>query len=230
MRTFRRLRPRAQFLVALLLATGITLGLFMVRALRNNSFEYNYLVWNLFLAWLPLVFALRLTRVLRSKLWSSWEAVGWSFLWLLFLPNSFYMVSDFIHLARLPAVDLLQDAVMLTAFVYLGLTIGFSSLYIVHLELKKRFSTIEAGIWVNVYLLLASTAIYVGRDLRWNSWDILTNPGGILFDLSDRVLNPSGYGQIGVTILGFYALLAGMYGVIWFGARLLRTSNHDNLL
>jgi uncharacterized membrane protein len=223
-------RPRTQFLMALLLATVITLGLFAVRALRNGNLDYDYLVWNLFLGWLPLLFALKLTSILRQKLWSSWEAVGYSCLWLLFLPNSFYMVSDFIHLDRLPTVDLLQDAVMITAFVYLGLTIGFSSLYLVHLELKKRFSPKGSALWVGGFLGLASLAIYMGRDLRWNSWDILTNPSGLLFDLSDRLLNPSGYGQIAVTILGFFALLSGMYAVIWFGARLIWNREEDYLV
>ena len=230
MRNFRGLRPRTQYLLALLGATVITLGLFTARALRNGNFDYNYLVWNLFLGWLPLLFALRLVGVLRRKLWSSWEAVGVSFLWLVFLPNSFYMVSDFIHLDRLPTTDLLQDAVMLTAFVYLGLTIGFSSLYLVHLELKKRFSAMRSALWVGGYLLLASFAIYMGRDLRRNSWDVLTNPAGLLFDISDRVLTPSGYGQIAITTFGFFTLLSSMYAVIWFGARLVRRTTEDNLI
>ncbi len=230
MSTLRWTRPRTQFLTALLLATTVTLGLFAVRALRNSNLDYDYLVWNLFLGWLPLLFALKLAVTLRTKLWSSWEAVGYSFLWLLFLPNSFYMVSDFIHLNRLSTVDLLQDAVMITAFVYLGLTIGFSSLYLIHLELKKRFSPKLSAVWVGGFLALASLAIYMGRDLRWNSWDILTNPSGLLFDMSDRLLNPSGYGQIFVTVLGFFSLLSSMYAVIWFGARLIRNSGEDNLV
>lgn len=219
------LRPRTQFLLALLLATVVTLGLFLARAIRNDSWNYSYLVWNLFLGWLPLLFALRLVGVLRRKLWSSWEAVGLSFLWLLFLPNSFYMISDIIHLNRLSSLDILHDAVMITAFVYLGLTIGFSSLYLVHLELRKRFSAQQSAIWVGVYLFLASVAIYAGRDLRWNSWDVLTNPAGMLFDFSDRLLNPAGYGQIAVTIFSFFALLASMYTVLWYGARLIRKTN-----
>jgi uncharacterized membrane protein len=119
---------------------------------------------------------------------------------------------------------------MLSAFVYLGLTIGFSSLYLIHLELKKRFSPKEAMLWVGGFLFLASLAIYMGRDLRWNSWDILTNPSGLLFDLSDRLLHPSGYGQIAVTIFGFFALLSSMYAVLWFGARLVRNRAEDNLV
>lgn len=222
--------PRTQFIFALLLATGVTLGLFGIRALRNGNGDYNYLAWNLFLAWLPLLLALWLMRVLRVKLWSSWEAIVASLLWLLFLPNSFYMVSDFIHLQNIGTVDVLYDAVMFTAFIYLGLTIGFSSLYLVHLELRRRLRPKEAAGWVGVVLLAASFAIYLGRDLRWNSWDVLTNPAGLLFDISDRALHPSVYGQIAVTVLSFFALLTSMYTVLWCAARLVRKTSQSNLL
>jgi uncharacterized membrane protein len=217
-----RLLPRTQFLLALLLATIVTLGLFAGRALRNGNGDYNYLVWNLFLAWLPFLFALWLTRTLRTKLWSSWEAVGVSALWLLFLPNSFYMISDFIHLKNIATVDVLYDAVMFTAFIYLGITLGFSSLYLVHMEFKKRYSALKSARIIGGVLLLASFAIYLGRDLRWNSWDILANPAGLLFDVSDRLLAPSGYGAIAITVLSFFALLASMYTVVWWAVRLVR--------
>ena len=86
-----RQAPRNQYILALGFSTLVSIGLFAYGAWRNHSLEFNYLLWNLMLAWLPLVFAVRLVSVLQRKLWSSWEALGWSLLWLLFLPNSFYM-------------------------------------------------------------------------------------------------------------------------------------------
>ncbi|HET8709135.1 MAG TPA: DUF1361 domain-containing protein [Candidatus Saccharimonadales bacterium] len=216
------LKPRTQFLLALGGATAVTLVLFAGRALRNGTSDYSYLVWNLFLAWLPLLFALWLTRVLKIKLWSSWEALAASLLWLLFLPNSFYMISDFIHLQNISTVDILYDTVMFTSFVYVSLILGFSSLYLVHLQLKKRFSLPETAGWIGLVLLLSSFAIYLGRDLRWNSWDVLTNPAGLLFDVSDRLIHPGSYGQIAVTVFSFFGLLASMYVILWFGTRLVR--------
>lgn len=76
--------------------------------------------------------------------------------------------------------------------------------------------------WMALTLLICSFAIYVGRDLRWNSWDILTNPGGLLFDVSDRLLHPAAYPQMLVTVIAFFALLASMYSLVWAGAALLR--------
>lgn len=214
--------PRNQYLVALGASTLVSIGLFGYGALRNHSLDFSYLAWNLFLAWLPLVFAVRLVSVLQRKLWSSWEAMGLSVLWLVFLPNSFYMISDFIHLQDVQRVDVVYDTVMLTSFIYTGVTLGFSSLYLIHLQLRRRLSRLTAASWVAFTLLVSSMAVYVGRDLRWNSWDILTNPGGLLFDISDRLLHPAAYPKMLVTIISFFLLLMSMYSLLWRGARLLR--------
>ncbi|PIZ62018.1 hypothetical protein COY17_03165 [Candidatus Saccharibacteria bacterium CG_4_10_14_0_2_um_filter_52_9] len=212
---------RGQFIIALVLSSTASAGLFAYGALRNHSLEFSYLLWNLVLAWLPLLFAVRLLSVLRRKLWSSWEALGASVLWLVFLPNSFYMISDFIHLREVQRVDVLYDAVMFTSFIYTGVTLGFSSLYLIHLQLRRRLSGRAAAGWVAMTLFICSAAIYIGRDLRWNSWDILTNPGGLLFDISDRLQHLASYPQMLVTITTFFVLLATIYSLLWRAARLL---------
>lgn len=214
--------PRAQFVLMLLASTLASVLLFVYGAHRNQSWEFAYLIWNLFLAWLPLGFALWLVRVLRRKLWSSWEAIGASFLWLLFLPNTFYMVSDFIHLGEVQRVDLLYDAVMFTAFISVGVVLGLCSLYLVHQEFQRRFSWRVSTVWLGSILLLCSFAIYLGRDLRWNSWDVLTNPGGLLFDVSDRLMHPAAYPQMFLTVATFFVLMVSTYGLAYKGILLVR--------
>lgn len=216
--------PRIQFIYALGISTLVSTGLFAYGAQRNHNLEYSYLVWNLLLAWLPLCFVLRLTIALKEKLLSSWEALCFGLLWITFLPNSFYMISDFIHLQDVKRIDILFDTVMFTSFIYTGVALGFSSLYLVHLELLKRFTPKGSASLVAMTLLICSGAIYVGRDLRWNSWDILTNPGGLLFDISDRLQHPSAYPQMFLTIVSFFLLLATMYLLIWQGIRTLHKS------
>ena len=132
------------------------------------------------------------------------------------------MISDFIHLQDVQTVDVLYDDVMFTSFIYTGVLLGFSSLYLIHLHFKRRFSSPVAAWWIAFTLFICSVAVYVGRDLRWNSWDVLTNPGGLLFDISDRLLHPSGYPQMFVTIISFFVLLVSMYSLVWRGTRLLR--------
>lgn len=216
-------RSSLHFIAALGLATAVSLGLFGYGALRNHSLTYSFLPWNLFLAWLPLGFALALVRVLRRKLWSSWSAVGLSLLWLGFLPNSFYMISDFIHLQEVPTVDVLYDAVMFTSFIYVGVVLGMTSLYLVHRELRRRFMPPTTTLLVATILLLCSFAIYIGRDLRWNTWDILLNPAGLLFDLSERFIYPHQYPDMFLTVVAFFVLLGSMYVVALKSIQLLRS-------
>lgn len=219
--TLRR-STRTEYLAALGAATLVSVGLFIYGALRNHSGEFGYLIWNLFLAWLPLVFAVWLVKILREQRWSSWPALGVSVLWLIFLPNSFYMISDFIHLRETTRVDVLYDAVMFTAFIYTAVVLGFSSLFLVHLHLRARLGRRPAAAWIAATLFICSFGIYIGRDLRWNSWDVLTNPGGLLFDVSDRLLHPAAYPQMIITIVTFFVLLGSMYALLWCGARLLQ--------
>lgn len=209
------------------MSSFVSLGLFSYAAWRNHSLAFDYLVWNLFLAWLPLVFAVRLMSVLRRKLWSSWEGLATSFLWLIFLPNSFYMISDFIHLQQIGRANMLYDTVMFASFVFTGLVLGFSSLYLIHLQLRRRFSFQAAGVWVGITLLICSIAIYIGRDLRWNTWDILVNPGGLLFEISDRLRHPAAFPQMLMVIIAFFVLLTSLYNLLWHGARLLRQVTAD---
>ena len=211
-------------MLALVLSSLTGIGLFLYGALRNHNLEFSYLIWNLFLAWIPFLLALRLVAVLRHKLWSSWEAIGWSLLWLLFLPNSFYLISDFIHLQDVQRVDVLYDAVMFTSFIFTGVLLGFSSLYLVHIQLRRRFSPRAAAAWIAATLVVCSIAVYIGRDLRWNSWDVLVNPGGLLFDLSDRLIHLTSYPQMLVTVISFFILLSSVYNLIWRGTRLLVTT------
>lgn len=218
--------PRRQFVGMLLVATGASIVLFLGGALRNHSWDFAYLIWNLFLAWLPFIFALWLVRILRRKLWSSWEALGVTALWLIFLPNTFYMVSDFIHLGEVKRVDLLYDAVMFTSFIAIAVVLGVSSLYLVHEQVRKRLTRTGSSVWLAFILLVSSFAIYLGRDLRWNSWDVLTNPGGLLFDVSDRLLHPAAYPQMFLTVAIFLILMSSMYGIAWYAIELVKSFTH----
>jgi uncharacterized membrane protein len=206
----------------LMVASLVSIGLYAGGAFRNANLAYSYMLWNLFLAWIPLLMALALLRMLRKKRWSSWQGIGLSLLWLIFLPNSFYMVSDLIHLQDEPRVDVLYDAVMLTSFVLNGLILGYISLYLFHLEFKKRLPARTARNMVGSILLLCSFAIYLGRELRWNTWDVVVNPAGILFDISDRFLNPATYPEMFIITGIFFVLLATLYYVLWNVTAVLR--------
>lgn len=195
--------------------SGVCAALYVAGAMANHSLEFGYMLWNLFLAWIPLLLSLALLRLLRSRLWSSWEALSLTLLWLLFLPNSFYMISDFVHVQDVARHNLLYDIVMFAACIFTAVLLGFSSLYIVHAELRKRMSLRSSSIAVGIILLVCSFGIYLGRDLRWNSWDVFTNPAGILFDVSDHLIHPLRSGDMFTITLSFFVLLGSLYAVGW---------------
>ena len=225
MKAPKTIKPQTQFVLSLLLSSFASVLLFTVGAYRNRSLAYDYFMWNLFLAWLPLLFAGWLVAILRRKLWSSWEALLASFLWVIFLPNSFYVVSDFIHLQEVGRVDAVFDAVMFASFIFVGVALGLSSVYVVHKEFQKRFSTIISTAWLVGIFLLCGFAIYLGRDLRWNSWDVLTNPGGLLFDISDRFVHPDAYPEMFLTIFIFFVLISSMYSLTYRAIRLIQITS-----
>lgn len=209
---------------ALLLSSAVSVGLYGLGALHYDLGWYWFLNWNLFLAWLPLGLALWLATYLKKHALLSWQAAAISLMWLGFLPNSFYMVTDLIHLQTDFITSSLFSAVMIFSFAANGLILGFISLYIVHKLLLKSLPKTQAHALVGAVLLLSSFAIYLGRYLRWSTWDVLVNPAGILFDVSDRVfINPASHPQVFVTTAIFFALLGSVYLVMWQAIRHIKT-------
>lgn len=215
MRTRRQLSPRERVVVSLAGLTLVSIGLFVAGAISNHSLEFNYLLYNLFLAWLPVLVMIVLLRSLRTQLWSNWWPLSLTFLWLILLPNSFYMISDFVHIQDVVGRNLLFDVITFTACIFTAAALGFGSLYMVHNELRRRVSLRTSSVLVGAILFLCSFAIYLGRNLRWNSWDIFVNPAGILFDVSDHLIHPLQHGAMFTTTISFFVLLGSLYVVGW---------------
>lgn len=212
-----------RIIIALALSNVVSVGFWLVKVMITDSYPwaYSFLLWNLMLAWLPLFFASALLVSLSKRRWLSWQNLSLSFLWLVFLPNSFYLASDLIHLRDSSQANVLFDVVLLLSFSFNGFITGMISLYLVHRELYKRFWASQVHLVMALVLLAASFAIYLGRNLRWNTWDVFLNPAGLLFDVSDRLINPTAHPQAFSTTLGFFVLLGSIYVVLWQFARAL---------
>lgn len=145
-----------------------------------------------------------------------------SLAWLAFIPNSFYLISDFIHLQDVGQKNILFDTTLFTVIILTGLMIGFYSIELISSEFKKRFSTRVVNTLIALIFFISSFGIYIGRDLRWNSWDIIINPGGLLLDLIGRFSNFSNYPSMLVVILSYSFLLMSLY----FGTKsIFKTKN-----
>jgi uncharacterized membrane protein len=158
---------------ALVAASALCVALLELRVRETGSSYYRFLAWNLILAWVPLVIA----AVAYARARRGVGPLVWVLLvpWLLFFPNAPYLLTDFIHLDEGPA-PLWYDALMLSAFAWTGLMLGFGSLYLVQLILRRAFGTAIAWAAVLAALALASVGVYIGRFIRFNSWDALLHP------------------------------------------------------
>jgi uncharacterized membrane protein len=160
-------------ITALLAASLLCVALVEIRTHETGDAYYRFLVWNLILAWVPLAIAVAAYARARRRVDTIVAVllVGW----LLFFPNAPYLLTDFIHLGEGPA-PLWYDALMLSAFAWTGLLLGFASLYLVQLIVRRSFGPSVAWLGVLGALGLASIGVYVGRFARFNSWDALLHP------------------------------------------------------
>jgi uncharacterized membrane protein len=217
--------PYGSVVRALIVSNLVSLFLFFVRVFGSASFRFWFLFWNLLLAWVPLALAVLLVKNLRRHRWKSWQNILLTFLWLGFLPNSFYIVSDLIHVHLTGEINILFDVVLFISCIFNAYVFGFMSLYIVHRELLKRLEIKRAHLAIGAVILASSFAIYLGRYLRWNTWDIFIQPLGLIFDITDRIINPIAHPQAFVTTIIFSLLLGSMYWVVYEFVRLL-SSKH----
>jgi uncharacterized membrane protein len=173
---------KLQILMALLFASGLSVVMYLARVLYVDSWTYRFLVWNLFLAWLPLLFAALAYRF-RQR-WT--RLLLFSGLWLLFLPNSPYIITDLMHLSYIPSVPAWYDAVMVFSFALTGLLLGFVSLFVMQMMVLRRYGRSTSWVFALATLGMSGFGVYIGRFLRWNSWDIFTNP----LTLFNSLFNP----------------------------------------
>lgn len=168
---------------------------------KDGSFLYFMLSWNVLLAILPLAFIIKSeTSLIQDKLGYS---ILWMVLWLLFFPNSVYMVTDFIHISNDKFMWIVEaekysinggivystDIMVWTKLLIIGvgflfaMLVGLESFYIFQQILEKLTSKIVSLLGVIVVSLLSGIAVYIGRFLRFNSWDIILNPVQLLKQL-----------------------------------------------
>ena len=160
----------------------------VVRIDRTGSGNYRFLLGNLFLACIPLFLstALRVTNRLRLH-WTIMAAL--TGLWLLFLPNAPYILTDILHLSRTSDAPAWYDLALLLSCAGTGLLVGYLSLVDVQEIVARRFTPSIGWMFALVSLVLSGFAMYLGRFLRWNSWDVLFTPTLVL-QIAGALMHP----------------------------------------
>ena len=212
--------------LALLAASALCVATVEYRIHRTGDPFYRFLVWNLILAWVPFTLALAAYDRARRKLDLGVVALG--VLWLLFCPDAPYMLTDFIHLQSSPTAPLWYDALMLSAFAWTGLLLGFASLYLMQMVWRRAAGSVLSWLGVVAALGLASFGVYLGRFVRFNSWDALVRPGRVADVIRNQLENPFHHPKLVAALIVLTGFLTVAYAVLYSFAGLRLELERDS--
>jgi uncharacterized membrane protein len=174
---------------ALAFASMLGCLLLALRILLLGQFRQLYLVWNLLLAWMPLIFALSAVCLAQFRP----QRRGWflsaAAAWLLFFPNAPYILTDLIHLGSKAHGRFWTDLVMILLFALIGLVVGFLSLFLMQRLVARRYGWPAGWLFVSLVAALSGFGIYAGRFFRWNSWDVVSNPVDLITDTGNWLVS-----------------------------------------
>lgn len=172
----------------LALSCFFSVAIVLLRVLYTGVPTFLFLIWNLFLAWIPYL----ITKTMMCRIdWLEGNmrfATGFA-VWLLFIPNSFYIITDLFHLEE-RGVPLWFDLVLIFSFAWNGLMLGVHSIQRMEFMIRLQWNISSEWIFVIPVMALNALGIYIGRYLRYNSWDVITNPWSLSEDMLFLVVHP----------------------------------------
>ncbi|GHV10574.1 membrane protein [Spirochaetia bacterium] len=206
--------------IFLSLSALFCLGISVFRCIYTGARMFLFLNWNLFLAFVP--WALTTLAIIKPWIQKSKIRIGLLvIIWLLFFPNAPYILTDLFYLRRRFTMPIWYDLLLILSFAWTGLLFGFLSLWDIERILNKFMKPVFITILSTLFLFIGSFGIYIGRYLRWNSWDILTDPLELIYDISDRVVNPFAHR----TTWGMTLFMGLFLNMLYWSFRLIRKRN-----
>ena len=182
---------RIRILLTLGLMSASAVGLFILKSVLTHNLALWGINWNLFLAWIPIFIVLWLENKVKIKALQQWEVLTASLIWLLFFPNSPYIITDLVHLQSLSGNTYWHFQIMIFTYAFVSLACGLLSLY----WIQKVWTQIFSLNWSNFFTLgaivLSGYGIFLGRIERWNSWDFFVHPFSLLKYMFHSIKNPT---------------------------------------
>lgn len=177
-------------MLALTFASTTGVALVIARIIATQNIHYGFLVWNLCLAWLPLIFAMLARERYRADARCDWRFASLAGAWLLFFPNAPYIFTDLIHLIYGQYRHFWVDLTLVLICALTGFVLGFISLYLMQSVVRRMYGQVAS--WVFIFLVagLSGFGIYLGRFLRLNSWDVVAKPIKLYHGVSNWAANP----------------------------------------
>jgi uncharacterized membrane protein len=192
----------------LLLASGVCAVLLLVRCAWTGKTTFSGLLGNLVLAWIPLLRTLALRKMTPGERKPLFR--GMVVLWVLFFPNSFYIITDLIHLRKFGGDGMPRwfDSMLTASFAGSGALLGAFSLYLTQMMTEQRAGAKAARWMAGGMLALGAFGIYLGRTLRLNSWDVVARPGKIGEELARLTERPQALEALAFTATFFFISVA----------------------
>jgi uncharacterized membrane protein len=218
-------RHKYKLVVFGLLFTASMVSVLLARARMaySGSDDYSLLIWNLFLAWIPFIFASIAYGISWSRRLLFLVVPVCAIIWLVFFPNAPYILTDFQHLGENTGnAPIWYDVLMLIWFAWTGLLLGVVSLYFMQEIVTRTFGRSTGWVFAIGVTILSSIGIFLGRFNRWNSWDLLHDPLPIAYDVWGWLRHPFANMRVyGFTIL-FTALFLFVYLAIHAFGRVMQ--------
>ncbi len=211
MRDLLRKLPHASWFFA---AGLLSAGSIAIRVLGTGRVTFVFLAWNLFLAGLPYLLAAGL--VARWSTRRRIEPIGVVIFiaWLALLPNAPYVLTDFMHLQRSDPRLWWYDVMLLATCAGTAWALGLVSLAMVHGVLRQAIGQLRARLVVVLVCVLAAIGVYLGRFLRFNSWDVVVAPGALVEGIAAHFWAPTEHRRTYAFVAFFSALLVLSYGAL----------------
>jgi uncharacterized membrane protein len=185
---FRFYSGRTDAEQVLMLSSLFSISMICFRVIYTGDFLFLFLVWNLFLAFIPWYLSRWISNKMQGK--SKWIFLCSVITWLLFIPNAFYILTDLFHLDMNMNVPLWYDLALLLSFAWTGLLFGIVSVRQMERLFENYFSKKFDLLFIFPVMLLNGFGVYIGRYLRFNSWDVITNPFQLVQDIIYLFIHP----------------------------------------
>ncbi len=165
-------------------------GLLFIRVFKTGSTNYLFLIWNVFLAWIPcLISSLAWKTSYNKAVKFQMKEILFAILWILFLPNAPYIVTDSFHLKPNLLIPMWFDVVIIFSFSLIGLLLMFYSIDDFRNKLFKRIDPKFQKLLLPILFLAVSYGVYLGRYMRSNSWDVIYKPFDLLNDIFQSIFS-----------------------------------------
>lgn len=160
---------------AIWLVSIASIALLLLRVKITHSTFLLFLIWNLLLAIIPYILSSNILENFFKKNKKFQNAVS-IFTWFLFIPNSFYILTDFTHLHYTTGFQFGLDMLIISCFSSAGFYAGLLSIHQIHKLSIAKYGNQIGHFFIMAISFLSAFGIYLGRILRFNSWDILSKP------------------------------------------------------